>query len=667
MCCVVCAVLQPLGSCSPVCHLRVLCCVCGVLGHIASVHRCARSVSCIACTVSLATWLLFTGVPARSVVLHVRCPWPLGSCSRVCTLGVLCVWCPWPLGSCSPVCPLGVLCCVCGVLGHLAPVHWSGRSVCCVASAVSFATWLLWTSGPLGVLCCVGGVPSLLAPVHRSARSVCFVACAVSLATWLLFTGVPGRCVVLRVRRPWPLGSCSPVCTLTVFCCVSGVLDHLAPVHRCARLVCCVACGVFLATWPLFTGVHAPCAVCAVSLATWLLCPGVPARSVVLCVRCPPPLGFCAPVCPLGVLCCVSGVFGHLAPVHRSARSVCCVACALSLATWLLFTVVHAPCSVCAVSLATWLLFPGVPARCVVLCVRCPWPLGSCVPVCPLSVLCCGCGVLGHLAPVHRCARSVCCVSGVLGHLVPVHRCARSVFCVACSVSMASWLLFTALPAPCVVLRLRCPWPLGSCSLVYLHGLLCVRCPWPLVSCSPVCPVGVSCCVCGVLGRLAPVQRCARSLSCVVCAVPLATWLLLTGVHARRADCAVSLAIWLLFTAVPAPCVVLRLRCPWPLSSCSLVYPHSLLCVRCPWPLSSCSTVYALRVLCCVCAVLGHLAPVQRCAPSLSCIVSAVPLTSWLLLTGVHARCADCAVSLATWLLITAARARCVVLRVRFP
>ena len=50
-------------------------------------------------------------------------------------------------------------------------------------------------------------------------------------------------------------------------------------------------------------------------------------------------------------------------------------------------------------------------ARCVVLRVRCPGPPGSCSPVCPLGVLCCVCGVLGLLAPVHRCARSVCCVA----------------------------------------------------------------------------------------------------------------------------------------------------------------------------------------------------------------------------------------------------------------
>ena len=43
------------------------------------------------CTVSWASWLLFTGVHARCVVLHVRCPGRLGSCSPVCSLGAL--WC----------------------------------------------------------------------------------------------------------------------------------------------------------------------------------------------------------------------------------------------------------------------------------------------------------------------------------------------------------------------------------------------------------------------------------------------------------------------------------------------------------------------------------------------------------------------------------------------
>ena len=907
------------GSCSPVCPLGVLFHVCGVLGHLAPVHRCARSVCCVTCAVSWATWLLFTGVPARCVVLRVRCPGPLGSCSPVCLLGVLCcacgvlghlapvhrcarsvccvacavswatwllftgvparcvgsrVRCPGPPGSCSPVCHLGVFCCVCGVLGHLAPVHRCARSVCCFACGVSWATWLPFTGVPpgcvllrvrcpgppgscspvclLGVLCHVCGVLGHMAPVHRCGRSVCCVACAVSWATWLLFTGVPARCVVLRVRCPGPLGSCSPVCLLGVLCCACVVLGHLAPVHRCARSLCCFACAVSPASRLQFTGVPPRCVVlrvrcpgplgacspvchlgvfccvcgvlgilapvhrcarsvccftCAVSWATWLLFTGVPARCVVLPVRCPGPLGSCSPACPLGVLCCVCGVLGHLAPVHRCACSGCCVVRAVSWATWLLFTGVPARCVVlhvrcpgplgscspvcplgvlvrvcgvlghlapahrcatwvcsvaCAVSWATWLLFTGAPARCIVLRVRCAGPPGSCSPVCLSGVLRCVCGVLGNLAPVHRCARSVCCftcavswatwllftgvpagcvvlrvrcpgppgfcspvrplgvlfcVCGVLGHLAPVHRCGRSVCCVACAVSWATWLLFTGVPARCVVLRVRCPGPLGSCSPVCLLGVLCcacvvlghlapvhrcarslccfacavspasrlqftgvpprcvvlrVRCPGPLGACSPVCHLGVFCCVCGVLGILAPVHRCARSVCCFTCAVSWATWLLFTG--------------------VPARCVVLPVRCPGPLGSCSPACP--------------------LGVLCCVCGVLGHLAPVHRCACSGCCVVRAVSWATWLLFTGVPARCVvlhvrcpgplgscspvcplgvlvrvcgvlghlapahrcatwvcsvACAVSWATWLLFTGVPARCIVLCVRCP
>ena len=77
----------------------MLCCVCGVLGHLSSLDRCAPSVCFVACAVSWATWLLFSGVPARRIAL--------------------CVQCPGPFGSCSPVWPVGVLCWVCGVLGHL--------------------------------------------------------------------------------------------------------------------------------------------------------------------------------------------------------------------------------------------------------------------------------------------------------------------------------------------------------------------------------------------------------------------------------------------------------------------------------------------------------------------------------------------------------------------
>ena len=94
--------------------------VCGVLRHLAPVRRCARWVRCVACAVSWATWLLFTGAPARCVALLV--------------------WCPGPLGSCSPLCPRGLLCCICGVRGHLAPVHRCACSVRCFAGVVSWAS-----------------------------------------------------------------------------------------------------------------------------------------------------------------------------------------------------------------------------------------------------------------------------------------------------------------------------------------------------------------------------------------------------------------------------------------------------------------------------------------------------------------------------------------------
>ena len=257
----------------------------------------------------------------------------------------------------------------------------------------------------------------------------CF-ACAVSWATWLLFTGVPARCVVLLVRCPGPLGSCSPVCPLGALLCACGVLGHWAPVRRCVRVVYRVLCAVSWATWLLFTG--------------------VPARCVALRVRCPGPLGSCSPVCPLGVLFCLCDVLGHLAPVHGRARSVPCL---------------------CSVSWATWLLFTGVAAWCVVLLVRCPGPFGSRSPVYPLGALFCLCGVLGHLPFVHWCARSLCCV--------------------AWAVSWATWLMFTGVPARCVAVRVRCPG---------LHG-----------SCSPVRSLGV---LCGFLGHLAPVHHCACSVCC---------------------------------------------------------------------------------------------------------------------------------------------------------
>ena len=414
----------PPGSCLLVCSFGALCCVCGVLGLVAPDHRCCRSVRCVACALSLATWLLFTAVLARWVVLRVRCPGPLGSYSPLCSLGGLhCVQGGLRLlGCCSLVCSLTALCCVCGVLGLVAPACRCARLGRCVVCAVSWATWLLFTGVPARrVVLCVRcdaplGACSPVCPLLCSVslatwllftgvlRSVRRVACAVSQAIWLLLADVLIRCVVLRVRCPGPVSSCSPVC---------GVLGNLAPVHRCAHLVRCVACAVSWATWRLFAGVLARC--------------------VLFCVRCPGLLGSRSLPGLLDALCCVCGVLGHLAPVHQCARLMRCVASAVSWVTWFLFT--------------------GVPARCVVLRVRCPRPLGFCLPVCLLGAVCCVCRVLGLLAHVCRCPHLVRCVAfavsratwllftsvpawcGVLGLLAPVCRCARSVRCVASAVS----------------------------------------------------------------------------------------------------------------------------------------------------------------------------------------------------------------------------------------
>ena len=192
-----------------------------------------------------------------------------------------------------------------------------------------------------------------------------------SWVAWFLFTVVPARFAVLRLLCPGQLGSCSPVCLLGVLCCVCGVLGHVAPVQRCARWACGVACAVSRATWLLFTG--------------------APARCVALRVRCPGPLGFCSPVCPLGVLCYVCGVLGHLAPVHRCARSVCCFACAVSRASWLLFTSVpgrgvSSLCCPCRTRVCSVLALVAPVHRCA-RCVWCACAIGGCVPLPPLLIL----------------------------------------------------------------------------------------------------------------------------------------------------------------------------------------------------------------------------------------------------------------------------------------
>ena len=158
------------------------------------------------------------------------------------------------------------------------------------------------------------------------------------------------------------------------WCCVYGVLGLPAPVHRCARSACTVSWAFRL----LFTGVHALCA-CAVSWASRLLFTGVHASCVVARVRRPGPPGSRSPVCTLCVWCCVYGVLGLPARVHRCARPVRGVACAV----W--------PFCACVVR--------------VVLCVWCPGTLGSCSPVSRCVAVCVWCPVCGGACAVSWASR----------------------------------------------------------------------------------------------------------------------------------------------------------------------------------------------------------------------------------------------------------------------
>ena len=293
--------------------------MCGVLGHLARFHRCVRSLCLVACVVSRASWLLFTGLLVRPVVLRTRCSRPLGSCSPACSLSVL--YCvlrvrfSGPLGSCSSVCALGVLCCVCRASLRGAFCSWQGLlpGLCtgspgsrCFHGSGLRLPWSpvkpgrAWTSSlavpPLLLARCVGW----FAPVHPT--------------DWVWFV----------VSCPSRRTTCARVC---------GVHDQLALVHHCARMVCfvCSVCGVLGLLAPVHRCARSVrCVLCAVSRATWLLF----------------------------TVSSVYGVLGHLTPVGRCASSVRCVACAVS---W-----------------ATGPLFSAVPPRRVVSRLQCPWPLGSC-------------------------------------------------------------------------------------------------------------------------------------------------------------------------------------------------------------------------------------------------------------------------------------------------
>ena len=186
-----------------------------------------------------------TGPVGRLCPPSVSDPWGVDS---FLSLGrPTCVRGPGPLGSCSPVCPLGALRCVCGVQGHLAPVHRCACSVRCFACAGPGPLGSCSTVCPRCLSRCVCVVLGHLAPVHRCARSVCCVVCGVSSVTWLLFTGVSAWCAALCVRCPGPFGSCSPVC--------------LALVSRPFVVLGACACAVSWPRWRLFDGVRAVCGV----------------------------------------------------------------------------------------------------------------------------------------------------------------------------------------------------------------------------------------------------------------------------------------------------------------------------------------------------------------------------------------------------------------------
>ena len=122
-----------------------------------------------------------------------------------------------------------------------------------------------------------------------------------------------------------------------------------------------------------------------------------------------------------------------------------------------------------------------------------------------------------------------------------------------------TWLLFISVRSRCVVLRVRCPRPLGSHSPPCRLAALCVRCPLPRGTRLLVCPLGVLCCTLGVLENLALVDRCAR-LVCCVCGVLGHLALVqrcarvVRFVWSAAASCAFVCALWF----CPAPSVVAR-------------------------------------------------------------------------------------------------------------
>ena len=245
-----CAVLRarcpgPLGSFSPFRKLCVLCCVCSVLGLFAAIHRCACSLFCVACAVSWANWLLFTGKHAWCVVLCVQYPRPLGGCSRLCMPGAVCARCPWPRGSCSPVCTLGVLCCAGDALGLWAPVSQRECVACSVYGAPCYVVLFLWSAR---AMCCVPGAACFVCVVLSSLQVVCVL---VMWCAWCL--GVLAACITPSSLHFTPRPRVGAIGVLVLSSCVPLVAAMVSsPAGALDALTLDVCCLVLFLWDPLY-------------------------------------------------------------------------------------------------------------------------------------------------------------------------------------------------------------------------------------------------------------------------------------------------------------------------------------------------------------------------------------------------------------------------------
>ena len=226
---------------------------------------------------------------------------------------VLCLRCPGPPAFCSPVPTLVALCCVCGVLGHLAPVYQCARLVCCVAFAGRRCGACTCPSGrrlsrsrhglstlrartrPSGrrLFCSRQGLGTLLG-AHTSIRTE-----AGGLWSWRGRAGPPPGRVLLRrtvavavlLLSPAPLGCVRLCCAFLLFFC--------AP-PPCVRLFVALGSGALWLTHPRLFLWRPPC-VC-LFVVSGPGCPG-PQRFVAdplpssLLLFCPPCLCFSAACC----------------------------------------------------------------------------------------------------------------------------------------------------------------------------------------------------------------------------------------------------------------------------------------------------------------------------------------------------------------------------------